>query len=106
MVKIINRFTANQKLFRPLTKKRSLIINDMLFFNNKIWRVVKLSTGKITLSEHFEANVDARSRSKEKSYKYTTKTPGSLQTENPKRVNISPCGVVKITSFDLKEKEQ
>ena len=99
--KVVGRFKANEQSFTPIPKKRKLMISDMLFFSSKFWRVVKLSDNSITLSEHFEANVDARSR--EKQYKYISKTPSSLQKRESKRVDISPCGVIKITPFDLKE---
>ncbi|MDE0119010.1 MAG: type II CRISPR RNA-guided endonuclease Cas9 [Bdellovibrionales bacterium] len=99
---VIDRFTANQKSFKPIPNKHRLMINNMLFFNNKFWRIVKLSGKQITLSEHFEANVDKRNKDKNKSYKYTTKSVGALQKVEAKRVDISPCGVVKISPFTLK----
>ena len=101
--RVISRFDANQKFIKPLSKKARLMMGDMLFFENKYWRLVRISKGnRMTFSEHFEANVDARNRGHhENLYKYTYKSPGSLQKIQPKRVDISPCGVLKLTPFDL-----
>lgn len=101
--RIIDQFTANQKTFQPIPTRKSLIINDMIFFEDKFWRVVTLSKQQIALSEHFEANTSYRKE--KKYYKYTYKTPGSLQKLSPKRVDISPCGKVKLSSFNLSEKK-
>ena len=101
---VISIFNANQKDFTPIPKRKSLMRDDMIFFENKFWRVVKLSKDKITLSEHFEANVDSRNRSRTDNYQYMTKSPRALQRLSPKRVDISPCGKVKLSSFDLSEK--
>ena len=100
-IRIISRFDANQKNFRSISQGEKLIINDMLFFDNKFWRVVKLTDGSITFSEHFESNVDKRNRDKNNDYKYTTKSPQALQKLQPKRVNISPCGMVTMKSFNI-----
>ena len=99
--RVITRFEANNKSFISVPENRKLVIGDMLFFDNKFWRVVKLSDNNITFAEHFEANVDARNRKKQ--YQYTTKTPGSLQSLKPGRVDVSPCGVFRITPFDFEE---
>lgn len=100
--KMISRFEANQKSFTTVSEKRLIMRGNMLFFQNRFWRVVKLSGNQITFSEHFEANVDARNRDPQDPYKYTNKSPGGLQKLEAKKVDISPCGVVKITSFNLK----
>ena len=77
--------------------------NDLLQIEHegkeKIVQVVKISDGAVALAEHFEANVDARTR---KSYKgefplkYIFKAPSSLQEAKAKRVTISPSGIVNI----------
>lgn len=72
---------------------------DMLKINYEdcemIVRVAKFTTGAISLSEHFQANVDARVRDKQNDLKYISKTPGSLQKSLAKRVTVSPSGHVK-----------
>ncbi len=103
---VISIFSANQKTFKPIPDKARLMKGDMLFFAGRFWRLVKFTQNKnLTFSEHFEANVDARNRSRSDQYKYTQKSPSSLQKCNPKRVNISPCGLVQLTDFIVGKEE-
>ena len=74
-----------------------LMINDLvrLELNGflRTMRVAKVdSSGKISLSEHTEANVDSRNRNKDDAFKYTYKAAGSLQTVNARRVTVSEIG--------------
>ncbi len=103
---VIDTFTANQKNFEPVPANAKLMKGDMLFFDNKFWKLVGFNTHRqLIFAEHFEANVDARNRSKENEYQYTRLSPASLQKHNPKRVDISPCGIVKLSTFDLLQKK-
>lgn len=56
-------------------------------------------SGQILLAPHEQANVDARNRDKEDSFSYTSKTAGSLQKANGRRVTISPIGEVRDRGF-------
>ncbi len=97
-VRIVSTFEANQKDFKPIPSRSRLMKGDMLFFNKKFWILVGFDkTKRFTFAEHFEANVDARNRDKANPFKYTTKTAGTLQKLGPSRVDISPCGKVKLT---------
>ena len=73
--------------------------NDMLRIQDagrdKIVRVVKFTKGVLALAEHFEANVDARNRSKDDELKYIFKAPSALQKANAIRITVSPSGLVK-----------
>ncbi len=102
--KVITRFEANQKSSHSISKRNKLMINDILAFDNKIWRLVKFDRNKqICFVEHFEANVDARNRNKKIDFKYTQKSPLALQKLSAKKVDVSPCGKYKLTDFDLKK---
>ncbi|MBO0346035.1 type II CRISPR RNA-guided endonuclease Cas9 [Roseibium sp. CAU 1637] len=61
-----------------------------------IAQVAKFTTGKISLAEHLEANVDARTRDAKDDLAYITKAPGVLQKLNTHQVTVSPSGRVKI----------
>jgi CRISPR-associated endonuclease Csn1 len=88
---------SGQKLVMRLRK------NDYLQIEHEgrelIVQVNQVTLGKVIMSEHLEANVDARTRSKydgTDALKYIMKSPGSLQKAQAKRVTVSPSGVVKI----------
>ncbi|MHC8441310.1 MAG: type II CRISPR RNA-guided endonuclease Cas9 [Candidatus Eutrophobiaceae bacterium] len=112
---IVTRFEANQKAnkktnqkkFQPGVTKRPhptsplvmrLQRNDCLEIVQDdgqalICRVVKLGTsGQIMLCPLHEANVDARNRDKNTEFKYISKTAGTLQKSNARKVHISPAG--------------
>ncbi|MEP4704037.1 MAG: type II CRISPR RNA-guided endonuclease Cas9, partial [Hyphomicrobiales bacterium] len=78
----------NQNLIMRLRK------NDYLQIEHKnekiVVQVMKISSGKIAMAEHFEANVDARTRDKSSGLKYIIKSPSSLQKSDAKRVTVSP----------------
>ncbi|MGL4666432.1 MAG: type II CRISPR RNA-guided endonuclease Cas9, partial [Saezia sp.] len=76
-----------------------LIRNDCVKFEHEgcmqLMRVVKMDqSGKITLAPIHEANVDARNRNNEDSFKYVYKTASSLQKSKGRKVTISPIGIV------------
>lgn len=63
-----------------------------------IVRVCKISPGVIAMAEHFESNVDARTRSGykgEKPLKYIFKAPSSLQKSKAVLISVSPSGKVR-----------
>lgn len=81
-----------------------LIRNDCVRFEQasqmQYMRVVKLTgNGDIYFAPIHEANVDARNRDKENSFKYVTKTAGSLQKAKGRRITISPIGEVTDKRF-------
>ena len=55
-----------------------------------IVQIAQMTPGKVIMAEHFEANVDARSRKKE--LNYIVKSPSSLQAAQSARVTVSPSG--------------
>ncbi len=80
---------------KPLVMR--LCSGDYLrFWMDNSWvdfKVVALnSAGTLTLCEPHEANVDARNR--EKSFKYTYKTAGSLQKLKALALTVSPAGAL------------
>jgi CRISPR-associated endonuclease Csn1 len=87
---------------KPLVMR--LLINDTVRLKVEgrqvLAKVTSISSnGQIFLAEHFEANTDARNRDKGNAFKYISKTAGSLQKAEGKRVSISPLGVVKDSFF-------
>ncbi len=63
-----------------------------------IVRVCKMTPGRIAMAEHFEANVDARTRPKYNGIdplKYIVNAPSVLQKGNAIRVTVSPSGQVR-----------
>lgn len=85
---------------QPLVMR--LMIDDFLKFKadhdtDVIWRVVKIgSNGQFFMAPHNEANVDARNRDKADVFAYASKTAGSLQKAEGKRVTISPIGELRV----------
>lgn len=61
-------------------------------------QIVKMSFGVIALAEHFEANVDARTRDKTSGLKYIFKSPSSLQKASTKYITVSPSGLLNLRS--------
>jgi CRISPR-associated endonuclease Csn1 len=105
---VILRYEANQKDFRPGQTKKPhpaarlvmrLQINDCVEIEREglkqIMRVQKLSKpSRIDLALHNEANVDARHRNNDDNFKYLSKSAGALQNLNPRKVHISPSGLL------------
>ncbi len=104
----ISTFDASQPNFKPSETNRPhpaarlvmrLQKNDCIEIEEEnkkriLRRVQKLSDGQITLAPLHEANVDARDRDKEDSFKFLTKSPNSLKQLNARKVHISPAGRV------------
>lgn len=111
--KIISTFQANQndyKLFRLDSKRflkqsfcgRSLVMrlcaNDTIAITQhgrQLLRVVKISSGIITLAAINEANTDARNRNKDDPFKLFSKSPNGLRSLDARRVFIDSIGRVK-----------
>ncbi len=116
---IIRTFDANQKggmdRWRKKNQDKAIIMwlqaNDMLGWYERgeyrIFRVQTITLGSISLSEHFNANVDARARRarkdrKEKGVKKEENVLFSIvpetlrQKEQPCKVHVSPAGRVSI----------
>ena len=111
--KIISNFQANQndyKLFRLGSKAslklsfcgRPLVMrlcaNDVIAITQngrQLLKVVKISSGVITLAAINEANTDARNRDKDDPFKLFSKSPNVLQSLDARRVFIDSIGRVK-----------
>lgn len=113
---VISTFQAYQvvkeegiEALRPPNKSLSgkqlvmrLIRNDMVRLEHqgehRTLRVVSISTnGQVLMAEHFEANTDARNRSKE--LRYVSKMASSFKTSKARRISISPTGLVRDPGF-------
>ena len=103
---IISRYAANQADFKPGETQRPhpaarlvmrLQINDCIEIEEKnkkrIMRLQQISNS-LTFADHNEANVDARNRDKENSFKYYSKTANALKSVNVRKVHISPTGKI------------
>ena len=109
---VIPTFEANQSTFQsgcsfrphPAAKLvMRLQTNDCVEIHDngvqKIMRLQKFSTnGNLTFALHNEANVHARNKEKENSFKYWVKSVGSLQKFGAKKVNISVTGQLSYIS--------
>ncbi|MDH5611110.1 MAG: type II CRISPR RNA-guided endonuclease Cas9 [Gammaproteobacteria bacterium] len=95
-----------RQLRNPLTSQAGnplvmrLMINDYVRLNvgdtTRTMRVAKISgNGQIFLSEHNEANVDARNRDKNEPFSYISKMAGSLQKAKGRRVTVSEIGELR-----------
>lgn len=106
--RVISRFEANQPGFSPKSRRSTkgellilrLRVNDMLEIDQgkgrAIMRVVKLSSGMITLAEHQEAgSLKARDADKDDPFKYLTFAPSKLQTLQALRLVVSPSGAIR-----------
>ena len=102
----VKTFDANKKPFDPrsrITPNGARLImrlrqNDMIAIDEdrqtKIVKIVKLSPGKITFVEHFEANEDGRNRDKDDEFSLTTRAPSGLQKLKSRTVHVDPAGVI------------
>lgn len=104
---VISRYEANQPNFkmgeshRPHPCARLIMrlrINDFFEIEQegkrKIMRVQKISQNELAFVLHCEANVDARHRDKKNPFQYFRKTPNALKALSPRKVHISPTGLV------------
>lgn len=66
----------------------------------QLMRVVKMgSNGQMFFAAHQEANVSDRNGDKEDSFVFTSKTAGSLEKTNARRVTLSPIGELRDPGF-------
>lgn len=65
----------------------------------KIFQIVVLTEGSLSLAEHNEANTDSRNRSKEDEFKYIRISPNSLKGYSARRVFVTPLGKVYDPGF-------
>jgi CRISPR-associated endonuclease Csn1 len=77
-----------------------IMINDCLSLNvgssTSVYRVATIrATGKVEFALHYEANVDARNRSKEDKFVYVSKTASSMQKLGARAVTVSPIGLIR-----------
>ena len=104
---IISRFDANQPGFKPGQTYKPhaaaklvmrLQIDDCLELEEAgeklILRVQKMGQGNLILAPLHEANVDARNRDREDSFKFISKSANALKPLNARKVHISPTGRV------------
>jgi len=71
-------------------------INDQ----NVLFRVVTIRwDGQVSFAPHSEANVDARNRDKNDSFKYISKMPGALRTVQARKVSVSEIGELRDSGF-------
>ncbi|GJM02860.1 MAG: hypothetical protein DHS20C08_13610 [Rhodomicrobium sp.] len=105
---IIQRYRANQKDYNIKSKLSlsgaPLIMrlhnDDMIAITDPennfetIFRIVKMSKGKITLAKHSEANVDRRDRDKEDDYNHLTISPSTLQKLKARKVRVNAIGKI------------
>lgn len=87
---------------KPLVNR--LIIDDIIRLELdgalRTMRVASInSAGRLSLAAHQEANVDARNRDTEGSWRYTYKQAGSLKSAKARRVTISPIGGLNDPGF-------
>jgi CRISPR-associated endonuclease Csn1 len=87
---------------KPLVMR--LMIGDYLRFQSEdqliVMRIASInSAGRLSLASHQEANVDARNRDKEGSWRYTYKQAGSLERLQGRQVTITPIGELRDPGF-------
>ena len=63
--------------------------------DRQLFKVVKLSAGRIVLASPHEANADARNRDPEDPFNFLTKSPSALRALSARRVFIDPMGAVR-----------
>lgn len=102
---VVSRFEANRKNFDPNDRTRRdgtllvmrLRVDDMIATGTgharRILRVVKLTDGRITLAEHFEAGaLKSRHSDKGDPFTYLTASPNRLRSLDARPVRVSVSG--------------
>lgn len=87
---------------KPLLMR--LMIDDFIRLEidgrQRVMRVASINAaGRLSLADHNEANVDARNRDKESSWRYIYKQAGSLQAAKARRITVSPIGELRDPGF-------
>jgi CRISPR-associated endonuclease Csn1 len=81
-----------------------LMINDLVRIGGEhVSKALRVATirgnGTISLAAHNEANVDARARDADNPFSYISKTAGSLQKAQGRRVVVNPIGDLRDPGF-------
>ena len=87
---------------KPLVMRLMLDDSIRMTLDNtqRTMRVATLSgNGQIFMADLNEANVDARNRAKTESFTYISKTAGSLQKIQARRITLSPIGELNDPGF-------
>ena len=107
--RVVSIFEANQKKhvweLNPIYKSNTTLMrirkNDYIQVEMddgvKLMRVCKFSSGIINLTEHFEANSDARIRNK--LLKAISKSPNALHKINARYATVSPSGLLTVKKY-------
>ncbi|MEI8268143.1 MAG: type II CRISPR RNA-guided endonuclease Cas9 [Betaproteobacteria bacterium] len=87
---------------RPLAMR--LMIDDMVRLEvDGVLRTMRVATlsgnGQVFMAEHHQANVDARNRDKQDSFKYVSKMAGSFFAARARKVSVSPVGELRDPGF-------
>jgi CRISPR-associated endonuclease Csn1 len=87
---------------KPLVMR--LMIDDMVRLDvNGRLRLMRVATisanGQVFMSDHHEANTDARNRDKGNDFGYVSKMAGSLRSAKARRVTVSPIGELRDPGF-------
>jgi CRISPR-associated endonuclease Csn1 len=102
---VVSRFAANQQAgsdasHGPLVR---LVPGDMIAITEngrrRILCVRQITDGTVKCAEHFEANVDARARSRESGFKYLMAAPSRLQQLEARPVGVDVLGYVNDRGF-------
>ena len=96
------RNPARSQSGKPLVMR--LMTNDLIRLDvdgsKRFMRIAVISTsGQMSMSDHNEANVDARNRDKAAAFAYLSKSAGSLQKANGRLVTVSEIGDVRDGGF-------
>jgi CRISPR-associated endonuclease Csn1 len=87
---------------RPLMMR--LVLDDSVRLEiDGVLRTMRIATlsgnGQVFMADTQEANVDSRNRDKNEQFTYVSKTAGSLQKSNARRIAISPIGELSDPGF-------
>ncbi len=103
---IVSRFDANQNDFTPKWRvasptaklKMRLRMNDFIKFcdSDDIFRIQKMSGGRVWIASHSEANVDSRDRNKGDPFSLMVVTAATLQRRGAAKLHISPTGLISL----------
>jgi len=109
---VISLFEANQKSFQTSATRAQnglpLVMrihkDDLMAIEGekqevRILRVAKFSPGKINLADHNEANVDARNRNPDSTFRYLQFAPSKLRDKKARLVGVDILGYVNDPGF-------
>ena len=96
-------FRENENFLRQAADGKPLVMrlcrDDVIAVGERhdrqLFKVVKLSAGRIVLASPHEANADARNRDPEDPFNFLTKSPSALRALSARRVFIDPMGAVR-----------